>query len=72
MEGKTVKRKRITVKQTALVITVAALCLTVLFPFWLLAVKSFKSFEQEIASPISLSFPLFFENYSVAWAYVKE
>ena len=63
----TVKKRKITGGQVALHIAVFLLCLLVLYPFALLIIKSLKDYDQEINAPVSLTFPLHFENYSTAW-----
>ncbi len=40
------------------------------YPFIILIFKSFKTPEQNIYHPFTLSFPLEIENYKLAWAYV--
>ena len=64
-------RKKITRSQVALQIATFILCALVIYPFLMLIVKSFKDYDQEVFSPVSLTFPLHFENYEIAWLYVK-
>lgn len=52
-------------------VSVFVLCVLVLYPFFVLIVKSFKDYDQEILSPVLPTFPLHFENYEIAWLYVK-
>ena len=66
-----VKRKKIMRSQVALQIAVFILCALVVYPFLTLIIKSFKDYEQEVYSPITFTFPLHFENYEIAWLYVK-
>ena len=52
-------------------VSVFLLCVLVLYPFFILIVKSFKDYDQEILSPVLPTFPIHFENYEIAWLYVK-
>ena len=61
------KNKKTPISQIILAIVLLILLFLVLFPFWLMLVKSFKSFMQEVESPLTLTFPLAWENYRVAW-----
>lgn len=61
------KNKKTLISQIILAIVLLILLFLVLFPFWLMLVKSFKSFIQEVESPLTLTFPLAWENYRVAW-----
>lgn len=63
-----------TLKQRALnavmhLIIIVLLFIT-FFPLVVMVFKSFKNIEQNTYSPFGLSFPLHFENYSIAWLYV--
>ena len=60
------KNKKTLISQIILAIVLLILLFLVLFPFWLMLVKSFKSFMQEVESPLTLTFPLAWENYRVA------
>lgn len=40
------------------------------YPLIIMVFKSFKNIEQNTYTPFSLSFPLHFENYGIAWLYV--
>lgn len=66
-----IRNKRTLVAQIALAAVLLILCFLVLFPFWLMLVKSFKSFMQEVENPLSLTFPLNFKNYAVAWEHIS-
>lgn len=44
----------------------------VLYPIFSMLVKSFKDASQELHDPLSITFPLYFNNYQFAWAYVKD
>ena len=44
----------------------------VILPIYLLIVKSFKTPEQETEFPFSITFPFFWENYKLAWLFVKD
>ena len=61
------KNKKFLTKQIVIAIILFVLAVMVLVPFWLMVVKSFKSFNQEIDNPLGLTFPLYWENYSLAW-----
>lgn len=61
------KNKKTLISQIILAIVLLILLFLVLFPFWLMLVKSFKSFMQEVESPLTLTFPLAWEYYRVAW-----
>ena len=61
------KNKKTLISQIILAIVLLILLFLVLFPFWLMLVKSFKSFMQEVESPLTITFPLAWENYRVAW-----
>ena len=61
------KNKKTLISQIILAIVLLILLFLVLFPFGLMLVKSFKSFMQEVESPLTLTFPLAWENYRVAW-----
>lgn len=64
---KSMKNKRVLASQIVLAFALLVLAFLVLFPFWLMLVKSLKSFMQEVDSPLTLTFPLHWENYAVAW-----
>ncbi|MCI8596351.1 MAG: carbohydrate ABC transporter permease [Clostridia bacterium] len=66
-----IRNKRTLIAQIALAAVLLILCFLVLFPFWLMLVKSFKSFMQEVENPLSLTFPLNFKNYAVAWEHIS-
>ena len=66
-----IKNKKTLVAQIALAAVLLILCFLVLFPFWLMLVKSFKSFMQEVENPLNLTFPLNFKNYAVAWEHIS-
>ena len=66
-----IKNKKTLIAQIALAAVLLILCFLVLFPFWLMLVKSFKSFMQEVENPLSLTFPLNFKNYAVAWEHIS-
>ena len=53
-----IKNKKTLVAQIALAAVLLILCFLVLFPFWLMLVKSFKSFMQEVENPLSLTFQI--------------
>ena len=41
-------------------------------PIWFLLIKSVKTPDQETLHPFSVTFPLFWENYGLAWLFVKD
>lgn len=43
----------------------------VLYPIFLMIIKSFKDATQEMHDPLTVTFPLYFQNYKFAWLYVK-
>lgn len=59
------------VRQGGLHFAVWVLLLLVMLPIWFLIVKSFKTPEQEINAPFAVTFPLNWENYRLAWLFVK-
>lgn len=61
------KNKKVLAWQIVLAFVLLILLFLVLFPFWLMIVKSFKSFMQEVEHPLSLTFPLHWGNYAAAW-----
>lgn len=61
------KNKKVFLSQIALAAILLLLLFLVLFPFWLMIVKSFKSFMQEVDHPLTLTFPLQWGNYAAAW-----
>lgn len=65
------KNKKTLASQIILSFVLLILCIMVLFPFWLMIVKSFKSFMQEVDNPLSLTFPLDFSNYALAWSRIS-
>lgn len=74
-EFKRIRRKNFLKKFTpAQIIAIAVifiLLLMVLYPFYVLIVKSFKDRAQDITDPYGLSFPFCFTNYSQAWKLVS-
>lgn len=61
------RKKKISWGQVCVFLCLTLLLLLVLFPFWLMIVKSFKTFLQEVDDPLSLTFPLTWDNYD--WAF---
>lgn len=61
------KNKKVLIAQIILAFVLLILAFLVLFPFWLMIVKSFKSFIQEVDNPLILTFPIQWENYALAW-----
>ncbi len=66
------RRKKIHLSQAILVLFLVVFLLTNYYQLFLLAIKSFKTPTQERYHPFSLTFPLNFENYRLAWLYVKD
>lgn len=66
------KLKNISFKQSLIHLALIVLLIMVLYPIFILIIKSFKSAEQEMHKPLSLTFPLYFNNYKFAWLYVKD
>ena len=50
---------------------ILVLLILVLIPLYFLILKSFKTPTQETESPFGWTFPLFWENYSLGWEFVK-
>ena len=61
------KNKKTIACQTVVLAALIILIALVLIPCWLMIVKSFKSFMQEVDAPLALTFPIAWENYKVAW-----
>ena len=62
--------KKIKIKspwQFAVLAALILLAFMSLYPFYLMIIKSFKGFMQEVESPLTPTFPLNFENYAIAW-----
>ena len=43
----------------------------VMYPIFLMIIKSFKTIDQEIHNPFGISTPLHLSNYSLAWKYIS-
>jgi len=61
------KSKKSCVAQIIVLFWLIVLVFLCLFPFYLMIIKSFKGFMQEVESPLRLTFPLVFDNYVYAW-----
>ena len=59
-------------RQIVVLIMILILMFFVILPIYLLIVKSFKTPEQETEFPFSITFPFFWENYKLAWLFVKD
>lgn len=59
-------------RQIVVHIMILILMFFVILPIYLLIVKSFKTPEQETEFPFSITFPFFWENYKLAWLFVKD
>lgn len=66
----TVKGKRM-LPQTVILILMIILLVLSLLPIWIMLVKSVKSIEQGIYNAFGLTFPFYWNNYSLAWLYVS-
>ena len=64
-------KKRITGGQVCILVALTVLLLLVLFPFWLMIVKSFKDFLQEVDNPLTITLPLMWDNYAYAFETVS-
>ena len=64
------KQKTFTIPQIGIIIVLICLAIIVFYPFYLTVIKSFKTPDQDLYNPYSLTFPLYIENYSIAWSYV--
>ena len=60
------------IKQIIAHFAILVLMFFVMLPIYLLIIKSFKSPEQETAAPFSITFPFLWENYQLAWLFVKD
>lgn len=66
------KKKFIGWGQVCVLLALLVLLALVLFPFWLMIIKSFKDFGQELENPLSWTFPLTWDNYDYAFEVVKD
>lgn len=64
-------KRKIYPSQIVLCVLLVLILVLVLLPFWLMIVKSFKTFRQEIDAPLSLTFPVAWDNYSYAFEQVS-
>lgn len=60
------------IKQGIAHFVIILLMFFVFVPIYFLIIKSLKDPSQEVSSPFALTFPLCFENYSLAWLFVKD
>ncbi len=65
------KKKFIGWGQVCVLLSLLLLLVLVLFPFWLMIIKSFKDFEQELDYPLKWTSPLVWDNYVYAFEVVK-
>ena len=65
-------KKKIPFGQIISYLIILIMLVMVLYPIFLMLVKSFKDASQELHDPLSITFPLYFNNYQFAWAYVKD
>lgn len=66
-----IKNKKTIGGQCVILAILVVLAFLSLFSFWLMIVKSFKSFMQEVENPLKVTFPLEWSNYSMAWNELK-
>lgn len=66
-----INNKKTRIGQTVIVVVLVILAFLCLFSFWLMIVKSFKSFMQEVENPLGVTFPLEWNNYVLAWGELK-
>ncbi len=66
-----VKKKFIGWGQVCVLVALLLLLVLVLYPFWLMIIKSFKDFDQELNNPLTWTFPLVWDNYDYAFEIVK-
>ncbi len=66
-----VKKKFIGWGQVCVLLSLLLLLVLVLFPFWLMIIKSFKDFGQELEHPLRWTSPLVWDNYVYAFEVVK-
>ena len=59
------------VKQIIAHLIIFFLLFFVFLPLYLLLTKSFKTPEQETDNPFGLTFPFCWDNYTLAWEFVK-
>ncbi len=64
-------KRKWTVSQIVILVFLAILLVLSLLPIWIMLVKSVKSIEQGIHNPFGLTFPFYWNNYSLAWLYVS-
>ena len=65
------KKKFIGWGQVCILVSLIVLLVLVLFPFYLMIIKSFKDFGQELDNPLSWTFPLVWDNYAYAFEVVE-
>ena len=63
-----------TLQKSQLFINIALFLLMImsLAPLYFLIIKSFKTANQDVLTPFSITFPFEFENYKIAWLVVKD
>lgn len=69
--AKSAKRSRI-IKQSILIIVLTIFLVLSFLPIYYLLIKSFKDPDQETLKPYAITFPLCFDNYKIAWLFVKD
>jgi len=64
------KKFKLSVSQIILNVVICVLLFLSLYPIYMMLIKSVKTIDQEIHTGFKLTFPFYFENYSLAWQLV--
>ncbi len=64
-------KRRWTASQTVILVILVILLVLSLLPIWIMLIKSVKSIEQGIYNPFGITFPFYWNNYSLAWLNVS-
>lgn len=65
------QKKKSSIGQWICHIILLILLFLVMYPIFLMIIKSFKTIEQEIHNPFAVTVPFYFKNYSLAWKYIS-
>jgi ABC-type glycerol-3-phosphate transport system permease component len=65
------KKKTFSLGQMISHIILFILLLLVMYPIFLMIIKSFKTIDQEIHFPFDITLPIQWSNYSLAWKYIS-
>ena len=65
------KKKAISLGQIIAHIILLILLFLVMYPIFLMVIKSFKTIDQEIHNPFNITFPFQWSNFSLAWKYIS-